>query len=122
MAFNDSYKDSFDDRSRTRQRQQSSHAKTPYLGTNILKGVALQCQFCSGQAFRRSTLRGEDLTQLLLMRYPVRCLRCSQRQGVSFTVAGISLSSKIRPQRPTRKPALDPTPPEPVKVPEASHE
>ena len=31
------------------------------------------------------------------MRYPVRCLRCSQRQLVSFTLAGISLASHVRP-------------------------
>jgi len=30
------------------------------------------------------------------MRYPVRCLRCSQRQLVSFTVAGLSISSSIK--------------------------
>ena len=30
------------------------------------------------------------------MRYPVRCLRCSQRQMVSFTVAGISVPSHVK--------------------------
>ncbi len=85
-----------------RTRQRPSQPKTPYLGDNALKGVPIQCQYCSGQSFRRSSLRGEDFTQILLMRYPVRCLRCSQRQGVSFTIAGISLSSKIRPTRPNR--------------------
>ena len=102
MAF----KKSYDDRPRRRQRPQSSHSTTPYLGVNALHGVPIQCQFCSGQDFRRSTLRGEDFTQLLLMRYPVRCLRCSQRQGVSFTVAGLSLSSKIKPKRPDRNTPL----------------
>lgn len=85
-----------------RTRQPPSQTKTPYLGENALQGVPIQCQYCSGQSFRRSSLRGEDFTQILLMRYPVRCLRCSQRQGVSFTVAGISLSSKVRPSRPKR--------------------
>lgn len=33
------------------------------------------------------------------MRYPVRCLRCGQRQMVSFTVAGISVPSHIKQRR-----------------------
>ena len=65
-------------------------------------GVAIRCQYCIGQRFRRSRLRGEDIKGLLLMRYPVRCLRCSQRQLVSFTIAGISLASHVRPQRKRR--------------------
>ena len=59
-------------------------------------GVPLQCQFCIGQSFRRSRLRMGDIPQLLLMRYPVRCARCSQRQSVSFTVAAVSIPSSIR--------------------------
>jgi hypothetical protein len=64
--------------------------------------MPIQCQYCSGQTFRRSRLRTEDLWQMILMRYPVRCLRCSQRQMVSFTVAGISLSSLTKHERPVR--------------------
>ena len=62
-------------------------------------GVALRCQYCSHQSFRRSSLRLNDFTQILLMRYPVRCVRCGQRQMVSFTIAGISPPPSIRPQR-----------------------
>ncbi len=65
-------------------------------------GVPIRCQFCIGQTFRRSRLRSDDFRSLLLMRYPVRCLRCSQRQLVSFTIAGISLASHVRPQRKRR--------------------
>lgn len=65
-------------------------------------GVPIRCQFCVGQKFRRSRLRSDDFRSLLLMRYPVRCLRCSQRQMVSFTIAGISLPSHVRPQRKRR--------------------
>lgn len=65
-------------------------------------GVPIRCQFCVGQKFRRSRLRAEDIRSLLLMRYPVRCTRCAQRQLVSFTVAGISLASNVRPQRKRR--------------------
>ncbi len=59
-------------------------------------GVPLQCQFCVGQRFRRSRLRLGDIPQLLLMRYPVRCARCNQRQTVSFTVAAVSIPSDVR--------------------------
>ena len=59
-------------------------------------GVPLQCQYCVGQSFRRSRLRAGDIPQLLLMRYPVRCARCSQRQTVSFTVAAVSIPSYVR--------------------------
>ncbi len=62
-------------------------------------GVPIRCQFCIGQTFRRSRLRVDDIRSLLLMRYPVRCTRCAQRQLVSFTIAGISLGSSVRAQR-----------------------
>ena len=41
------------------------------------------------------------------MRYPVRCLRCGQRQLVSFTIASLSLSSSIKPRR--RHRPMDPS-------------
>jgi hypothetical protein len=66
---------------------------------SAVNGSFLRCQHCSGQTFRRSSLRAADFGHLFLMRYPVRCLRCSQRQMVSFTVAGISTSSSSRPQK-----------------------
>jgi hypothetical protein len=91
--------DEFGSRRRRKERPHSSHSHTPYLGLDPLHGVPIQCQFCSGQTFRRSTLRGDDFTEILLMRYPVRCLRCGQRQLVSFTVASLSLSSSIKPRR-----------------------
>ena len=63
---------------------------------HVAGGIAVQCQFCVGRNFRRSRWRKGDLKQLLLMRYPVRCLRCSQRQWVSFSVAGISVPSHVK--------------------------
>jgi hypothetical protein len=77
----------------------SSKKRTPYLGLDPYHGVPVQCQFCSGQEFRRSALRGEDFTEILLMRYPVRCLRCGQRQMVSYTVASLAISSSVKPRR-----------------------
>jgi DNA-directed RNA polymerase subunit RPC12/RpoP len=89
MRFKDDYKESS-------RRRHSSHTRAPYLGTESRNGAPIRCQYCSGQSFRRSSLRSQDLTEILLMRYPVRCLRCSQRQLVSFTVAGLSISSSIK--------------------------
>jgi hypothetical protein len=101
---------------RSHQRPHSSYNDDAYRDVPLSSGVPLRCQFCSGQTFRRSTLRLADFTQLLLMRYPVRCLRCSQRQMVSFTVAGISISSSVKPQRPghTHKNWTEPATPDPT--------
>ena len=84
---------------RRRHRSHSSPKPTPYLGLDPYNGVPIQCQFCSGKDFRRSSLRGEDFSEILLMRYPVRCLRCGQRQLASFTVASLAISSSIKPRR-----------------------
>ena len=96
------FEDEFGGKSRRKDRSRSSKARTSYFGAQPRKGVPIQCQYCSGQTFRRSTVRSEDLTEIFLMRYPVRCLRCSQRQMVSFTIASLSLSSSIKPHRKPR--------------------
>jgi hypothetical protein len=93
------FKNEYESSRRRRDRPHSEHNRTPYLGVDPYHGVPIQCQFCSGQSFRRSTLRGDDFTDILLMRYPVRCLRCSQRQMVSYTIASLALSSSIKPRR-----------------------
>ncbi len=64
-----------------------------------LKTTEFRCEFCPGHSFRRSRLRLQDISALLLLRYPVRCLRCSQRQLVSFSLAGISVPAHIKHQR-----------------------
>ena len=91
--------DQSDRDSRGKHRAHSSHDNTSYSDVSATHGVPLRCQFCSHQSFRRSSLRASDFTQILLMRYPVRCLRCGQRQMVSFTLAGISLRPSTRPQK-----------------------
>jgi hypothetical protein len=93
------FKNEYEGSRRRSEHPHSSHNRTPYLGVDPYHGVPIQCQFCSGKDFRRSTLRSEDFTEILLMRYPVRCLRCGQRQMVSYTVASLSLSSSIKPRR-----------------------
>ena len=81
-------------------RGHSSYDDEPLVSAPfIASGVPIQCQFCLGQSFRRSRLRMADIKQLFLMRYPVRCLRCSQRQMVSFTLAGISVPSHVKQRR-----------------------
>jgi hypothetical protein len=62
-------------------------------------GIAIRCQHCSSQNFRRSALRIEDVVSILTMRYPVRCLRCGERQRVSFAVAGLSVGPGSRVKR-----------------------
>jgi DNA-directed RNA polymerase subunit RPC12/RpoP len=84
---------------RSSVRAHSSYDSDIYRVVHSGKGWAIQCQYCSGQSFRRSRLRANDIAHLLLMRYPVRCLRCSQRQMVSFTVAGISVPSHVKQRR-----------------------
>jgi hypothetical protein len=83
---------------RSKERHHSSYSggnQTAYYGG----GVEVQCQYCPGQAFRRSRLRMQDLQGLLFMRYPVRCLRCGQRQTVSFAIASVSVPSHIKQRR-----------------------
>ncbi|CAN5639365.1 hypothetical protein BH10ACI4_BH10ACI4_07250 [soil metagenome] len=80
-------------------RPHTSHSGPNVSVANYGGGIPIQCERCPGQAFRRSSLRTDDLKHLLLMRYPVRCLRCGQRQAVSFTVAGISVPSHIKQRR-----------------------
>jgi hypothetical protein len=87
---------STDNSDSSRRRRRSSHEREPLFGVDPQNGAPIRCQYCTGQSFRRSSLRSQDLTEILLMRYPVRCLRCSQRQLVSFTVAGLSVSSSIK--------------------------
>lgn len=84
---------------RSSVRPHSSYDTNLYTVVHSGQGVAIQCQFCPGQSFRRSRLRADDIQHLLKMRYPVRCLRCGQRQMVSFTVAGISVPSHVKQRR-----------------------
>jgi hypothetical protein len=77
----------------------SSFNERVYVGENRARGVAVQCQFCPGQGFRRSSLRTTDIQDLFLMRYPVRCLRCGQRQKVSFAVASVAIPSHVKQRR-----------------------
>jgi len=65
----------------------------------------IRCQYCPGQIFRRSRVRARDILPILLMRYPARCVRCGQRQSVSFMVACVAISSKVKQARAQRNTA-----------------
>jgi hypothetical protein len=39
----------------------------------------MQCSHCSSTSFRLSSLHREDIPNLLLLKYPVRCRDCHQR-------------------------------------------
>jgi hypothetical protein len=84
---------------RSSMRPHSPYDEALYAASHVGSGVSIQCQYCPGQTFRRSRLRAQDLKHLFFMRYPVRCLRCGQRQTVSFTVAGISVPSHVKQRR-----------------------
>jgi hypothetical protein len=59
-----------------------------------------RCRFCPGHEFRRSRFRPKDAFKLLLLRYPVRCLRCRQRQTINVFAARRAESSKARTECP----------------------
>jgi hypothetical protein len=83
------------------QRHSSYNAPTSH-GLNFGPGMPIRCQDCAAHGFRRSRLQSDDMLHLLLMRYPVRCLRCSERQLVSFTVAGLAVPSYVQQRRARR--------------------
>jgi hypothetical protein len=64
-----------------------------------LADMGHQCQYCKGRSFRRSRLKGKDWSTLLIIRFPVRCMTCSQRQSVGLRVALRSVSAKTKQVR-----------------------
>jgi hypothetical protein len=50
-------------------------------------GMEIYCHFCGSSKFRASHFRfgPPDLSQSLVLRFPVRCLNCGQRSYASFT-------------------------------------
>ena len=64
----------------------------------LAKGV-LGCEFCGYNRFRRSRFRFPDLLELLRLRYPMRCMRCSQRQYHDVNLALLSVGPKAEGPR-----------------------
>lgn len=54
------------------------------------------CTFCGNMGFRRSRLRFTDLFRLLTLKFPVRCVRCGQRQYVAYGVASMAQPAKAQ--------------------------
>ena len=78
------------------------HLVKPYEDSPVveLSQGTVACPFCGNGNFRRSRLRFSDLVELLLLRYPVRCTRCSQRQYVEISIALLSFAPKHVGPRP----------------------
>ncbi|HEY0306879.1 MAG TPA: hypothetical protein VGB94_01840 [Acidobacteriaceae bacterium] len=75
----------------------SAETRSPDATEKQSKGKRGGCQFCSGRKFVRSGVRGRaDLMAILLLRYPVRCRRCSERQYTDFLTASMALSAANR--------------------------
>ena len=72
------------------------HLVQPYTERPVVElaeGV-VACPFCGNPRFRRSRLRFADMAEILMLRYPVRCTRCSQRQFTDFNIAMLSYPPK----------------------------
>ena len=72
------------------------YGKNPVVDENPPPGV---CRFCGNFGFRRSRLRFADLSRLLTLKLPVRCVRCGKRQYAGLSVA--SLAHAPRPEKRT---------------------
>jgi hypothetical protein len=64
----------------------------------LAEGV-LGCEFCGYNRFRRSRLRFPDLFELFRLRYPMRCMRCSQRAYHDVNLALLSVGPKTHGPR-----------------------
>jgi len=54
--------------------------------------AAFCCRFCSEPSLRRSRIRPLDFMWIVILHWPVRCLRCSKRQYVVWTHARYAIS------------------------------
>lgn len=60
---------------------------------DIPSGV-VACLFCGNTRFRRSRVRLSDMLEALLLRFPLRCMRCNQRQYGSYLTASIATGTR----------------------------
>jgi hypothetical protein len=64
----------------------------------------MECKLCGATKFRISRLRVPDLSELVLLRYPVRCRTCYKRVFVNlFTVLLIHRANKRRHEEERRR-------------------
>jgi hypothetical protein len=83
---------------------EAANEKAGVAGYEVRPVVALRegelaCEFCGYNRFRRSRTRFRDLMELLMMRYPVRCMRCGQRQYFELTFALLAHAPKAQVER-----------------------
>ena len=80
------------------------HLVKPYEDRPVveLSQGSVACPFCGNGNFRRSRLRFSDLLEIMMVRYPVRCTRCSQRQYVEVAIAMLSFPPKHIGARPAK--------------------
>ncbi len=68
----------------------------PYRPDGVLDIPAgvVACQFCGYTRFRRSRVRLADIKELLLLRLPLRCMRCNQRQYGMVVTSALAIGTR----------------------------
>ncbi len=79
------------------ERAETKHLVQPYSDAPVVDETSDRaCAFCGNTGFRRSRLRFTDLLQLVMLKLPVRCVRCGQRQHVALSVAAAAQAAKAQ--------------------------
>lgn len=64
----------------------------------------MECKLCGSTKFHLSRLRVPDLSQLIFLRYPLRCRTCYKREFVTtFAALKIRRENKLRHQEERRR-------------------
>jgi ribosomal protein L37E len=66
-----------------------------------LRKGSFACVACGYSRFRRSKVRFADVKELVMMRFPMRCLRCGKREYHNVALAMLSGRSKDLDARPS---------------------
>jgi hypothetical protein len=64
----------------------------------------MECKLCGSTKFRVSRLRVPDLSQLIFLRYPIRCRTCYKRKFINFFAAlRVRRENKLRHREERRR-------------------
>jgi hypothetical protein len=64
----------------------------------------MECKLCGSTKFRVSRLRVPDLSQLIFLRYPIRCRTCYKREFINFFAAlRVRRENKLRHREERRR-------------------
>ncbi len=86
----------------TNERTGTKHLVEPYAEAPVVNEHSDgTCGFCGHAGFRRSRVRFTDVLQFLLLKYPVRCTRCGQRQYVPLRIALQARAAKLQTPGPS---------------------